>query len=168
MNWPRMTTVQRAAGSGIAFDGCHHFAPSTDLASSIDDALSARPLTSDTENHASDTAVQLMNTRPRPRVVGSMAKSLVPRIDPRSSVAHRIVARVATSPTGISVLRNVGPRFDPALVPIQRWEAVVCLTVPYPLDEPHWRQVGNLAHDRSRLLHRRRTGHPHRLKLSGS
>jgi hypothetical protein len=47
MNWPRMTTVQRAAGSGIAFDGCHDFAPSTDLASSIDDALSARPLTSD-------------------------------------------------------------------------------------------------------------------------
>lgn len=115
MNWPRMTMVQRAAGSGIAFDGCHHFAPSTDLAS-IDDALSARPLTSDTENHASDTAVQLMNTRPRARVVGSMAKTLVPRIDPRSSVAHRIVARVATSPTGIAVLRNVGPRVDPALV----------------------------------------------------
>jgi deazaflavin-dependent oxidoreductase (nitroreductase family) len=45
-----------------------------------------------------------------------MAKTLVPTIDPRSSVAHRIVARVATSPTGISVLRNVGPRVDPALV----------------------------------------------------
>jgi deazaflavin-dependent oxidoreductase (nitroreductase family) len=45
-----------------------------------------------------------------------MAKTLVPRIDPRSSAAHRIVARIATSQTGISVLRNVGPRIDPALV----------------------------------------------------
>jgi hypothetical protein len=45
-----------------------------------------------------------------------MAKPLVPRIDPRSSAAHRIVARIATSQTGISILRNLGPRIDPALV----------------------------------------------------
>ena len=45
-----------------------------------------------------------------------MAKTIVPRIDPRTSVAHRIVAFIATSPTGISILRRVGPRLDPALV----------------------------------------------------
>jgi deazaflavin-dependent oxidoreductase (nitroreductase family) len=45
-----------------------------------------------------------------------MAKTLVPRIDPRNSAAHRFVARIATSQTGISILRNVGPRVDPALV----------------------------------------------------
>jgi deazaflavin-dependent oxidoreductase (nitroreductase family) len=45
-----------------------------------------------------------------------MAKTLVPRMDPRRSAAHRFVARIATSPTGISILRNVGPRVDPALV----------------------------------------------------
>jgi hypothetical protein len=44
----------------------------------------------------------------------------VPTVNPRRSVAHRIVTRVALSPMGLRFLRDVGSRVDPTLIRLTR------------------------------------------------
>ncbi|MEC4765484.1 nitroreductase family deazaflavin-dependent oxidoreductase [Mycobacterium sherrisii] len=40
----------------------------------------------------------------------------IPEVVPASSLAHRVVTQLATSPLGIWVMRNIAPRLDPALL----------------------------------------------------
>jgi deazaflavin-dependent oxidoreductase (nitroreductase family) len=44
----------------------------------------------------------------------------VPAVNPRRSVAHRIVTRVALSPMGLRFLRDIGSRVDPTLIRLTR------------------------------------------------
>jgi deazaflavin-dependent oxidoreductase (nitroreductase family) len=40
----------------------------------------------------------------------------IPNIRPGNSLGHRVVARIASSALGITIIRRVGPRIDPSLI----------------------------------------------------
>jgi deazaflavin-dependent oxidoreductase (nitroreductase family) len=54
----------------------------------------------------------------------------IPEISPTSTVARRVVTRVATSTVGIWVMRNVAPHVDPTLLKVSRGR--LSMVAPFP------------------------------------
>jgi deazaflavin-dependent oxidoreductase (nitroreductase family) len=53
-------------------------------------------------------------TNPDNRIDAALVR--IPKVHPGNSLAHRMVARIASSALGITVIRKVGPRVDPILI----------------------------------------------------